>query len=783
MWYRIRVAAGWWILMLAIQACQPGGGGGPSPVTIAPPPTFVLAWNGPGGSITTAESSDGAVWARRTVHAATNQPLFGPALAHDGILTWLLMWANGPELQFKVGVGGTSPASGIVWETMPASGVLSVQPESSPAAAFANGRWLAVWHDAAGRLMGVRTNGADASSWGTPFSIFTGPPAVPAITDRAPALASATIGGQRVFVLVFAAPSGTAMVTTSSDGMSWSLPTSIDRTQKDPAITELNGNVYVVLSRTVGLRYDDFLYKSGDGVTWTQISSWAQAPINSAGPGVAVSPWKMIVTEQVGGALGGGAPLRIARRAGTPASPSANPSTYVFGDEVAVVTAGAPGPESAGHPAARTALLFAAPGRQIAAIGDVAATQSGIIDTASAPSELVGGKTALVRVNLRTRPDAAGQPGQVDSARIDVVDQATGATLGSVRGFAFAADNTTLLRPIPDSGDAHFFVPGSMIANDGVVRFDLTVASGTTRRFFAGVLEGVRVRRNPGIPLVLTGFDQAPPGLGTLRAELRQLGRMFPVADSIGALGGSAGVRFSYTTGNALPVRGSGAGYTNEFVLVNVTLNQGDGPGGVCAGDGTQIPRPGRSLTFNFTVAEDLNGDGVYSAAELANCMGGSAAPISARFSNLVDSLHAATRRAWSAIGGQDTPKFGAAVVMGGNSGQNRDGIWGQCPTGITNTRLCWATVGFNTAVIQHELGHALGGLCDVPCNGSPAGFPPGAAYDLLNRIRVPTPLRLMSGQAPSPIAQSFLTPAEYEQVRAAIMSMQYSTLASGGGS
>jgi hypothetical protein len=42
----------------------------------------------------------------------------------------------------------------------------------------------------------------------------------------------------------------------------------------------------------------------------------------------------------------------------------------------------------------------------------------------------------------------------------------------------------------------------------------------------------------------------------------------------------------------------------------------------------------------------------------------------------------------------------------------------------------------------------------------------------------VPNPLRLMNGQAPSPIATSFLTPAEYEQVRAALMSLQYSTLA-----
>ena len=147
-------------LLLAAQACRPGGGGGPAPVPLAPPPTFVLAWNGPGGGITTAESSDGLVWTRRIVHGTTNSALFGPALAHDGALTWLLMWADGPELRFKAGVGGTTAASGITWESVPTSGVLSVQPASSPAIAFANGRWLAVWHDASGQLMGVRSTGA-----------------------------------------------------------------------------------------------------------------------------------------------------------------------------------------------------------------------------------------------------------------------------------------------------------------------------------------------------------------------------------------------------------------------------------------------------------------------------------------------------------------------------------------------------------------------------------------------------------------------------------------------
>jgi len=58
------------------------------------------------------------------------------------------------------------------------------------------------------------------------------------------------------------------------------------------------------------------------------------------------------------------------------------------------------------------------------------------------------------------------------------------------------------------------------------------------------VLENVRVQRNPGIPIVFAGFDQAPPTVATLRGELRQLGRMFPVADSVGALGGTAGGAF-----------------------------------------------------------------------------------------------------------------------------------------------------------------------------------------------------------------------------------------------
>jgi hypothetical protein len=62
-------------LLLALQACRPSGGGGPTPLPIAPPPTFVLAWNGPAGAITTAESSDGVVWTWKTVHARAAEAL------------------------------------------------------------------------------------------------------------------------------------------------------------------------------------------------------------------------------------------------------------------------------------------------------------------------------------------------------------------------------------------------------------------------------------------------------------------------------------------------------------------------------------------------------------------------------------------------------------------------------------------------------------------------------------------------------------------------------------
>src|SRR5690606_23972240 len=105
--------------------------------------------------------------------------------------------------------------------------------------------------------------------------------------------------------------------------------------------------------------------------------------------------------------------------------------------------AGGGTPETVGRAAARTALLYAEPGVQAIGLSDIALTQSGIIDTKPHVRSLVSGKTTLVRATVRVR-GSGSQPAQVDSARLDVIDVVTGGTVTSVRGFAYAANDTTL---------------------------------------------------------------------------------------------------------------------------------------------------------------------------------------------------------------------------------------------------------------------------------------------------------------------------------------------------
>src|SRR5262245_978017 len=112
------------LVFLLLPGCRggcggPGGGGGPSA-----PATLVLAWVGTGGQVKTLESTDGQQWHRSSVdpQATTTTGTVGPAIAHDGSLTWMLMWVNGPELQYKIGIGGLAGTTGINWEQRPTVG-------------------------------------------------------------------------------------------------------------------------------------------------------------------------------------------------------------------------------------------------------------------------------------------------------------------------------------------------------------------------------------------------------------------------------------------------------------------------------------------------------------------------------------------------------------------------------------------------------------------------------------------------------------------------------------
>jgi hypothetical protein len=359
--------------------------------------------------------------------------------------------------------------------------------------------------------------------------------------------------------------------------------------------------------------------------------------------------------------------------------------------------------------------------------------------------------------------------------------------LASEPGFAFASDNVTLLTTIPDSADAHFFLPGASIANNATVRFDLTLFAGNTRRAIAGVLDNVPLERNEGLPLVLTGFDQNSPSAATVAAELMQLARIYPVADGVQPLGTPAGVRFRYDTGIPLPVQGGTGSFVDEFVLVNVALGVQGPSGQICAPDVIRVPVPGRNFVTNFTVPEDLDGDGVFSAAELANCMG-NPTPLTIRYNNYIARLKSETLMRWNAAGSVDPPRLASAVLTAGNINnslaQNRSPLAGQCPQGLGSDRLCWASVGINAPVLQHELGHAFG-HCDVGnpnCAANTQTFAAGFAYDVVNRRRISSPLRLMAGSLAFGSGNSFFTPAEYEFVRQALFSQQYLARSLGAG-
>lgn len=152
---------------IMLSACT-----GPLP-TPSTPPTFVMAWTDTGEQVHTIESPDGLTWRNATAHARANST-GTPEVAHDGRLTWLLIWGRPIGLHYKVGIGGApiSEPEGIIWEQNVTSGQLPVSINGGPAAAFGNGRWVVVYRSSGGGLEVVRSQPNDPTEWEAPTNLL-----------------------------------------------------------------------------------------------------------------------------------------------------------------------------------------------------------------------------------------------------------------------------------------------------------------------------------------------------------------------------------------------------------------------------------------------------------------------------------------------------------------------------------------------------------------------------------------------------------------------------------
>jgi hypothetical protein len=770
--------------------------GSPAPST---PPTFVLAWNGRNGTISTVESSDGRTWVRERVHdtVTSGSSQFGPAIANDGGLAWMVMWVDGPELQFVTGLGGAAATAGITWESSPNTGLINAFADSSPALTFGARRWMAAYRDQAGFVRIVRSQPNSATSWEAPVDVRIGSGAAsrPVATTHAPGLAFGTFGGASLFVLIYKTSAQQAEVITSTDGLTWSAPTIIGPERKEPVVTVANGVLYAALTQDLrgsgGLAgFETTIYKSVDAQIWREISTVLRTAQNIAGPGFAVRECHFLISEQIGGGLGGPfvgiAQRRSDNLSGGCGGGGPGPGALSFGNDEAVRPDGGSAIISVGNSSARTAIAFADTTPVIADgvdIQNVCLTQSGLIEDCPPAATLVAGKSTLVRARIRSR--AGGQPVPVDQAWANVMNAADGSLIVTVQGFAFASDNTTLLPTINDGDDAHFFIPGNVIRQDLDASIDVEMRRGATSFPVPSLLQNLQFRRNRGVPLATVGYDLAPPASATLAAEFLELARMYPVADGVGTMTAlppldasinQGGVRFVQSPTQPLQVAGPGVPFVNGFVLVNVTQGNGaDASGNVCSATVPTTLVQGRQFAFNFTSPEEVDGVPGFSAAELANCQG-DPSPLDQRFGNMIAQFNATASQQKMVVNSMfpnDPAVFAASVVTGGGTGQGRSNLVGQCPPGLNSSRLCWNVVGQNFPAIHHEVGHAFGLSHN---DGQPAPF--GSAYHLLNRVRISTAQVTMRMNVSFGNNQSFFLAGEYSQLHATLNSSDYAVLA-----
>jgi|CXWL01.1.fsa_nt_gi hypothetical protein len=393
-------------------------------------------------------------------------------------------------------------------------------------------------------------------------------------------------------------------------------------------------------------------------------------------------------------------------------------------------------------------------------------TQNGLVTRPLPPMPIVAGKTSLVVGRIAA---LAGGPARADAARLEIVRQDTGALVGSVNGFAFAADDRSLLPAIPAGEEVHFFLSGSDLTLAGPLRFEVVLtAGGRTDRHV--LLSNVTTAENEGVSLMLVDHDEGVlRGLNDLLRfadVLEHTARMLPIKDSHGSLlptgfatRGAVGLRYEYTMNLPLPELGTLGDPRREFVLTRYT--QGD----LCSANPPNRTFFGnRVVPINFTGVEDLDRNGVFGASEVTFCTNPPAGSsgIFQRFSNWQNRVtqdSAAERNRVATRNRLELTDFQLALVSGGGNRQNPSGL-----LGIAGPRQGWATLtatGTNFPGLPHELTHELG----IP--HSNVRNLPGPGYDLARLRRVRQPLALMFADIGFPVEQAFLTDAEFDTARA----------------
>lgn len=104
-------------------------------------------------------------------------------------------------------------------------------------------------------------------------------------------------------------------------------------------------------------------FQSTDAVNWSQIATYPAAANNATGAGMAYGACPLLITEQVGGALGGSF-VGISARSDTPVGPCEDPNALSIGGDRPIIL-DLVNVETVGNSGARTALAFGADPRVV----------------------------------------------------------------------------------------------------------------------------------------------------------------------------------------------------------------------------------------------------------------------------------------------------------------------------------------------------------------------------------------------------------------------------------